>query len=172
MLEILRNTPHWVYTVYTVVLYFGLSSCFEEQSRLRHLLGIPAIIVVISIVLATYNNGFVLRVLGGWTLGILIATALAYWFTQGAASRLRLDGDYLIIPGGLSVLVVSGAGFLVKYWFGYASASGADWTRLPSFLMWDSMTSGLIVGFFVGRGLSHFTTAKQLETMSGQETFS
>ncbi|KZL24686.1 hypothetical protein [Pseudovibrio sp. WM33] len=164
MLEVLRSTPHWVYTLYTVVLYFGLASCFEKRSRLYHLLSTPIIIVVISLVLVTYYSGFSLPVLGGWTLGILIATALVYWFPQ--APRLRREGDLIITPGGLSVLGVSGAGFFTKYWLGYASASGADWTQLPSFLMWDSMTSGLIVGFFVGRGLSHFTIAKQLEAVS------
>lgn len=169
MLEILRNTPHWVYTTFTVVFYFGLSSCFEGRSRIRHLVSIPAAIVLLSLATVGYQNGPDIRAFGGWSLGALTATALTFWFTRATAHGLRRDGEEMIIPGDVSVLLVGFAAFAVKYWFGYASAIEAGWTLRPSFYIWDTFVSGAIAGFFAGRGLAHFAAARQLGSTPGSQ---
>ncbi|WP_416409755.1 hypothetical protein [Agrobacterium rosae] len=169
MLEVLRNTPHWVYTVFTVTLYFGLSSCFEGRIGNRYLLITPALFVLISIVTVVNGNGANVHALSNWTFGVLAALGLTYWLTLATGSGLRREGEDMIIPGGASVLLVGLGAFAVKYWFGYSSAIGADWTMRASFSVWDSFTSGLIVGFFGGRGLAHFTIFRRLASISDLE---
>ncbi|MFD9900943.1 DUF6622 family protein [Mesorhizobium sp. NPDC059054] len=161
MIEILKNTPQWVYVVFTVVLYLGLASCFEGKASVRGIFILPAVFLLSSVYgLVTRENLGALTTIA-WVTGFGITAVVLYRVTLVTGTGIRREQDHLIIPGDVSVLIVSMVFFSIKFWFGYKSAVDTDWSRQVSFQAIDSLTSGIVAGFFAGRSFGHYKIAKR-----------
>lgn len=169
MIEILQGTPHWVYVVFSVILYFSIVSCFSGRRQIKYLIRIPIIITLFSIILVSYFNGANALALAGWLGGVIIASAISYYFTKLYNLSFTRDGDYVILPGSPIIMIVLFSVFALKYWFGYASAIGADWTKQSTFPILDSMITGGVSGFFVGRGYALFIATTRLGKIIRQQ---
>lgn len=166
MLEILRHTPHWVYTAFTLVIYFGLQSCFEVRARVSQLMVVPVLVAAVSLGLNLRTHGLSADIFGGWSAGVLGATTATYSLTLATGREIRRDADDLVIPGGCAVLSMGLAAFAVKFFFGYHIALGSAWTLGALYDRLDALSSGIISGFFLGRALAHLVTARRLGAVS------
>ncbi len=163
MIEILKHTPYWVYITFTVVLYFGLSACFENKIKVRHLWYLPVIFILLSVYGVITSYGWTTVTLVAWAVAWGGAAMIVYLFTVNRVAAFRKIDDTLVVPGEVSILLVSLFFFAVKFWFGYTTATDENRLLDPSFQAMDSLSSGFVVGFFCGRGLSHFSIAKRLD---------
>ncbi|WP_259782588.1 DUF6622 family protein [Aestuariispira ectoiniformans] len=161
MLEILRHTPSWVYIVFTAILYLGLSACFSQRLEIRRILYLPAVFIVLSVygLIMGQTSSFLVPL--SWVGGFAVATGGMYYLTLARRHRYSRDGDYLVAPGDPGILIVSMFFFAVKFWFGYTAATRPEWTAMPLYPISDNLCSGLVVGFFGGRGLAQWSIAKK-----------
>ena len=164
MLEILINTPIWVYITFTIILYFGLVSCSSGKISIKKIFYLPSIFICLSIYSLIINYGLIAEIILSWSLSLLLATTVVYLLSRNNDNSFYLEEGKLFVPGDYSILLVSLFVFAIKYWFGYTSVVDPEFSSLTYFKVTDSLVSGLAVGFFCGRGLVHNTIAKRLHS--------
>jgi len=149
MLEVLQHTPRWVYAVFAVVLYTGISACFRSNQSPRDIAILPLVFAGLMIFGLDPKSSALLWLLlieiGALSLGA--ALSVAYY------SRRPVTFDSIRqkigVPGDPAVLTFSLMFFAAKYWVGYQRAvAGMDASTLDSI---DAFVSGLAVGVFLAR---------------------
>ncbi|MEL0638868.1 DUF6622 family protein [Marinomonas sp. TI.3.20] len=162
MLEILRHTPLWVYFIFTMILYLGISSCFKQRLKSKSIFHLSGAFLVLSIYNLLMKNDLFLIGILSWSGGLAIATGVAYYFILKKKYQFSLEGEYLVIPGSPSILLVSLFFFAVKFWFGYTVAIKPELSSIPIYVILDKLCSGLVVGFFSGRSIALYLIGKCL----------
>ncbi len=148
MIDILRGTPLWVYAVFFILSYYGVSACFRSHVSKRSLQISPVIFVALS--LASLNPSQEIAIqLSVYTLGLLAGWLLALRFFS--YNNVQCEGQHLVLPGTIKVLIV--------YW-GFLPGVITKVTRRPCTRNWPmkcrrsrgaALGAGLINGLIVGR---------------------
>ncbi|MEJ5058282.1 MULTISPECIES: hypothetical protein [unclassified Pseudomonas] len=150
MLDIFRSTPLWVYAVFLILTYYGVSACFKSHESKRSLQITPAIFIAISLVSLKLSQGiaiplsvYALGLLAGWML------ALRFYSYQGA----ERVGECLVLNGTVKVLAVYWGFFALRYYSGYQEAMHPELAEEVPAIATSELTSGIINGLILGRSL-------------------
>ena len=150
MLDILRGTPLWVYAVFFILTYYGVSACFKGHESKRSLQITPAIFVAISLISLKFSQGTAIP-LSMYALGLLAGWILALRFYS--YQSVERDGDRLLLGGTIKVLMVYWCFFVWRYYNGYQTAMHPEMAEAVSEVAWSALGAGLINGLIVGRSL-------------------
>ncbi|RON11376.1 hypothetical protein BK659_00815 [Pseudomonas brassicacearum] len=148
MLDILRGTPLWVYAVFFILTYYGVSACFKSHESKRSLQITPAIFVVISLVSLKFSQGAAIP-LSVYALGLLAGWILALRFYS--YQSVERDGQRLVLGGTVKVLIVYWGFFAWRYYSGYQAAMHPELADEVSAVAWSALGAGIINGLIVGR---------------------
>lgn len=150
-LQILQNTPRWVFAVFFALLWLGLRQSLSRQMRLKRVL-LPALALT---ALSLYG------VLSAWPtqpmtlLCWLLAAIATGWGVQRQpvpeGTRYDPDQQRFTVPGSWVPLAAMMGLFLTKYGVGVALVMQADWVHEAGFPLVCSAVYGGFSGLFMGR---------------------
>ncbi|MNS83073.1 hypothetical protein D3C72_1168450 [compost metagenome] len=148
MLDILRGTPLWVYAVFLILTYYGVIACFKNHESKRSLQISPVIFVALS--LASLNPSQEIAIqLSVYALGLLAGWLLALRFFS--YNNVQCEGQHLVLPGTIKVLIVYWGFFAWRYYEGYQAAMYPELANEMSAVAGAALGAGLINGLIVGR---------------------
>jgi hypothetical protein len=148
MLNILQNTPAWVYLLFGILLALGLVSLRTRTVKIWRVLVAPAVFILWGI------YGLVLRLDGTgllplyWTVAAAVAALLAWYGTSLDTMKPDPAQGRVHMEGSVFPLVRNMALFFAKYTIGVAIAYAAFDRQILYTL--DVAVSGVSVGYFAG----------------------
>jgi hypothetical protein len=154
IVQILSNTPAWVFALFVVLLVFGLM-----QARTRTVRKIPALLLpagMIALSLAGIHSSFGLGPvpLASWVTALAIATLAGYALFRDKRVRYDATAGAFFIPGSWMPLAVIMAIFFAKYVYAVMHALNASVIAAPLFVVALSAVYGLLSGYFAARALT------------------
>jgi uncharacterized membrane protein YfcA len=150
MLDILRNTPNWVYSVYAIVLYFGLSAMFPSKVNRKNLL-IYFIINVGGVFYYWSYGEKSLERLAIFGIALTISCGLGYLNNiriPPSATNLALEIE---IPGECVTFFVLIGYFLTRFYLGYCAAVDSFACKSGGNLVIEVTSVGILAGFLFGQ---------------------
>lgn len=162
MLEILLNTPRWVYAVFAFITYTGVRACFESRLSVPELLVLPCAFGALAVFDALDIAALSITVISVHTVALVTGAVLAYRRYRTLAIGLSDDRRALRVSGDILVLSVSMSFFAVRYWDGYQSAIGAPIAQKLPVELFIVATSSFVSGFFAARSATLFLIFRQL----------
>lgn len=148
IIDILRGTPLWVYAIFAYILFIGIRATKPQKTSFYKMLILPIVFLFLTLYkkynlelshLLIYAVALIIGILIGWIL----------------TSKLKITVDkttkMVSMPGTYSVLILSLAFFVIKYYVGFTYAT--DPIQKTNILLYglDQVASGLITGRFIGR---------------------
>jgi|APAra7269096979_1048534.scaffolds.fasta_scaffold03779_1 hypothetical protein len=162
MLEILRQTPKWVFPVFFLLLYCGISALFPSDKSKRGISMLPAIFLAWSVINAVLSPYFVGASIASWTAGMAVGTAGGWLINRQRGSELTADGRRLRVPGSPFVLIVCMAYFAARYWIGYESAMHEELGATLDMAVIRNALNGACTGAFTGQAIAHLRMFNRL----------
>jgi hypothetical protein len=162
MLEILRQTPTWVFPLFFCLVYVGyLQSKTREASRSR-LVVVPVAMICLSLY-GTWS-AFGANPLGfaAWIGGAGLVLTLSGALRQPPGVSYSTGSGRLTVPGSWVPMGLIMAIFFTKYFVSTALATEALSPRLPAFVGLSSFAFGLLSGAFLARALQVRKSARQV----------
>jgi hypothetical protein len=153
-IEILRNTPIWVWLVFIGLLALGLAQTRRRKVPRAMVFLLPAIMIALSIYSVRASFGWQANALGGWIVGAALAVLIGRRLggSTGNARRDAAAGAY-DVPGSWWPLAVMMTIFCTRFVIGVSAALRPDILVEPNFVRGISVLLGLCSGFFVARAL-------------------
>lgn len=148
MLNILQNTPDWVYLLFGILLALGLVSLRTRTVKIWRVLVAPAVFILWGI------YGLLLRLDGTgllplyWTGAAAVAALLAWYGTNLDAMEPDPAQGRVHVAGSVFPLARNMVLFFAKYTIGIAIAYAA-FDRHVLYAV-DVAVSGVSVGYFAG----------------------
>ncbi|WP_051443429.1 DUF6622 family protein [Curvibacter gracilis] len=150
-LQILQNTPRWVFALFIALLWLGLRQTLTRQMGLKRVL-LPAL------GLTAFSLYGVLSAWPTQTLTLLcwlLAAGSTGWWVQRqplpAGTRYDPDQQRFTVPGSWVPLATMLGLFMTKYVVGVALAVQAGWVHEAGFPIVCSAVYGGFSGLFMGR---------------------
>lgn len=154
IVQILSNTPGWVFALFLALLVLGLM-----QARTRTVRKIPALLLpagMIALSLAGINSSFGLRPvpLASWTAALVIAGVVGHALFRDERVEYDAAEEKFLVPGSWVPLAVIMAIFFAKYVYAVMNAFNADVISTPLFIVVVSAVYGLLSGYFAARAFN------------------
>jgi hypothetical protein len=153
-LDILRNTPSWVWLVLAALLAFGLVQTRRRRLPRALIFLLPAIMIALSLYSLRSSFGWQADALGSWVIGMLAAFIL-----NGAVFRSPMGIGYdgvarkFEIPGSWIPLLLMMMIFCTRFMIGVTTAISPSAVAEPNFIRAVCALLGLCSGLFAARAL-------------------
>ena len=162
LIQILSNTPAWVFVLFFVLLGFGLM-----QTRTRTVRKIPALLLpagMIALSLAGISSSFGLRLvpLASWAVALSIAALVGYALFRDKRVEYDATAEKFFVPGSWIPLGVIMAIFFAKYLYAVMHVFNADLVSAPLFIVLLSAAYGLLSGYFAARAFNLIKKAQMV----------
>lgn len=154
VLDILRDTPLWVWCVAGLLLWRGYAFTKPQITSGERLFVLPVAFLAVSFVAAVTTFGARALIIVAWGAGALAATLA--WVSRPQPEDLlfnRQNRTYRV-PGSWAPLVLVIAAFCVRYGIGIALARHGDLHTNTLFGVSSALIFGGISGAFLGRALN------------------
>jgi hypothetical protein len=118
IIQIVRQTPIWVFLLFAVVIWLGSINLRERTMSLRLLFVLPVVMLVLSIGNAIGSAAEPLFVLVDWLFSAAVGVVIGWKLTQ---KPLMIDptAGRLTLPRSVIPLIVCVAIITLRYAFGY-----------------------------------------------------
>ena len=153
LIEILEETPLWVYLTFIYLLYTGIKASQRRTLSLPKLFILPTLLLVWSFY-SLYD-----RWQGHWTdvcywiISLVSGSLIGWWIIHKWNIQIDRERKTLTLPGTWSTLWLILIIFSVRYYFGFYYATHP---AIPhSMFLTDIIVSGVITGIFIGRSLNY-----------------
>lgn len=163
LLQIIQNTPRWVFALFFALLWLGLRQTLSRQMSLQRVL-LPALALT---ALSVYG------LMSAWPSSTVVllcwlkATLTVVWLVrrQPLPGGASYDPDLkrFIVPGSVAPLISMMGLFLTKYVVGAALAMQASWAQGAGFAVGCALVYGAFSGLLLGRAWRLCTLAWQTE---------
>lgn len=160
MVQILSNTPTWVFG-----LFMGLLALGFMQTRTRRVGKIPAFILpagMVALSLAGIQSSFGLSVgpLAAWAIALALAALLGYSMFRDRRVEYDAAANQFLVPGSWMPLAVIMSIFFAKYAYAVLRAFNAAVISSPFFVVALSGVYGILSGYFAARALNLVATVR------------
>lgn len=154
ILQILVNTPPWVFALFFALLGLGLM-----QTRTRTVRRLPALMLPVGMValsLAGIHSSFGLAALPllCWAIALAVASLTGYGLFRDKAVRYDPTAQAFLVPGSWAPLAVIMAIFFAKYIYAVMRAMNAAVLDTTTLIVVLSAVYGLLSGYFAARALN------------------
>jgi hypothetical protein len=162
MLNVLQNTPAWVYAIFVLLCYFGIKALFPTRESKTSLLITPPIVLGWS--LYSLNLSFHPSLsIGYWMVAVLVGSAAALVIFSRKGVTLDDTGAALILPGTIKTLALYLLFFAVNYYFGYEAEVHPQQSKTLPVLLLKACASGVASGLFCGRSIRFYQVFRSLK---------
>lgn len=151
MLEIIQNTPIWVFILFVFLVFLGLSQTKDKKSSINKILIFPAIMLLLSYLGVVSAFGFDFQSNISYLFGLAIGVYLSYFFKIPRKSTYDLKEGLFFIKGSFLPFYLIMSIFLLKYYVGVVTAKELEFIHDISFIVLISLFYGLFSGIFLGR---------------------
>ncbi len=165
-MQILTNTPVWVFALFFVLVYFGFKQSRSRMVKRRVAYLLPAGMVALSLAGISSSFSLGLETLTLWLAGVsLIAFTVFRFFPLANASYDTLSKRFHLAGSWVPLLVMM-AIFFTKYAVAVMQGMHSALVELPYFMSALCFCYGCYSGYFVSRALSLAGTAKRAHQAS------
>src|SRR3954447_19446301 len=138
LVQILSNTPIWVFGLFVMLLVFGLM-----QTRSRTVAKLPTLLLpagMIGLSLLGINSSFGLRLVPvmSWAIALSTAALLGYALFRDKRVEYDAETEKFRVPGSWVPLGVIMAIFFAKYAYAVMQGFNADVISAPLFIVFLS----------------------------------
>ncbi len=151
MLEIFLETPKWVFVSFALILFLGISTCFESRRSAQELILSPLIFLGLSLYFLVLRSSSPLISAMTFLASTIAGTGLASFVYRNTYIGIDPKTDKIICKGEYKLFVIILIVFMVKYFLGYQQAINPTSSENILFTIADVGISGLLIGFFLGR---------------------
>lgn len=149
--SILSGVPAWVYIVFAYGIYSGVRACSGRTVKVAVLLVLPLVFLGLSLSSLVPLMGREPLVAVAWTLCVALGGIVSWFFlTKEPLSVQRVEGT-LAVAGTPVILILFLVIFVVKFVYGYVTATNPELASDPGFLLTVFGLSGLSTGVMVAR---------------------
>ncbi len=154
ILDILRDTPWWVYVLFIYLIHVGIKALRPQAVSLQRLMMIPVIFLAWSLYsLNKRYNIFISTPIVGFFLSVLALGVVIGWSAFYRGIKVNKSTQLVYLPGSIYPLLLYMAFFILKYCIGFTYALWPHMQANMFFWMTDIISSALISGIFGGRFL-------------------
>jgi hypothetical protein len=162
LVQILSNTPTWVFVLFFVLLVFGLM-----QTRTRTVQEVPAFLLPAGMIalslLGIYSSfGLMIVPLASWAIALPIAALVWYALFRDKGVEYDANTAKFFVPGSWVPLGVIMVIFFAKYAHGVLQALNADFITAPIFIVSLAAIYGLLSGYFTARAFNLIKKAQMV----------
>ena len=150
-IQILQNTPTWVFGVFALLLALGSRQLLPSRAGLRRL-------TVVAVAMAGWSAFGLVAAFGStpatWGIWALAAAAMLTWTLQRPLpAGVRFDRAQMAftLPGSVGPLALMMGIFFTKYAVGVQLALHPELAHRAGFAVGASMLFGAFAGLFLGR---------------------
>lgn len=160
ILQIIRDTPVWVFAVLLVIGYLGYSQSKPRTVKRTRIYVLPCLMVLLSIHGVT--SAFGLTALAGtaWLLGVVVAFWPSFTLLSPRGVVYHEDTRSFSFPGSWLPLGLFGVVFCIKYSIGGMLAHHYPMVETPQFVAVASFLYGCCTGVFFARAQSIWRAAR------------
>ena len=165
IVQILANTPTWVFALFFVLLAFGLM-----QTRTRTVRRFPALLLpagMIALSLAGINSSFGLTPvpLASWATALGIAALAGCALCRDNSVAYDATARTFLVPGSWVPLAVIMAIFFAKYVYAVMHAFDTAVISTALFIVGLSAVYGLLSGYFAARALNMISLIRKVSPL-------
>ncbi|WP_429233221.1 hypothetical protein [Aeromonas salmonicida] len=142
-MDMLQGTPSWVYLVFIIIMYYGLSSCFKHKETKQSILN-TAIIFTIWSAYSLYINGYYTTSLITFGFGLIIGGFIALKLIKFQSVTLNELNNTLEVNGSPIMLFIYIIVFMANYAVGYQKAIASD--GISNYISGMHLVSGFCLG--------------------------
>ena len=162
ILQVLANTPTWVFALFVLLLGLGLM-----QTRTRVVRRLPALILpagMVALSLAGINSSFGLKPMPllCWVIALVFASLVGYYFFRDTDVQYDATTHAFVVPGSWVPLAVIMAIFFAKYIYAVMRAFNAAVLDTTPLVVMLSAIYGLLSGYFAARALNLVHLARKV----------
>ncbi len=154
VLDILRDTPLWVWCVAAFLLWRGYAFTKPQVTSGERLFVLPIGFLAVSLVAAVTTFGAGAPIIVAWGVGALTSTLVWVCRPQPEDLLFNRQNRTYRVPGSWAPLVLVMAAFCVRYGIGIALARRGDLHTNVLFGVSSVLIFGGISGAFLGRALN------------------
>lgn len=155
LLKIISGTPTWVWFVFGYLIFIGIRA---TRARIVY---IPKLFIIPLVLSGLKYKVFIAGNISIW-LGYFICLALtsftSYKYTAMQKIKIISPRMSVQLPGTYWTLTVLMAFFVVKYFFGYISATSP--TYYNDIKIFELSISGIFSGYFLGKAICYLMKFK------------
>lgn len=160
ILQILANTPAWVFALFFVLLAFGLMQTRTRSVRRWPALLLPAGMIALSLAGINSSFGFTRLPLASWAIALAVAALAGFYLFRDTAVEYDRSARTFVVPGNWMPLAVIMAIFFAKYVYAVMRAFDAAVLSTTSFVVTLSAVYGLLSGYFAAKALNLVNLAR------------
>jgi len=160
-MDILINTPWWVYILFAVLMAIGLKAVKPRTIPFQRLILLPGVFMLWNIAwLAERVQGHFSLFLF-WVVGLIVGAFIGWQTVLSWKIQVDRDRKLISLPGTWSTVIFIFLVFATRYFFVYQyKAYPASASHLFTA---DALISGVITGIFLGRVFEIYRKYKTYE---------
>ena len=152
ILEIIKRTPMWVWSILAALIVVGLINLRERIYSRARLVATPIALGAYSLWGATAAFGLRPEVIAAWLAGLALAVAANRVLQWPRNARPDGKGSFTV-PGSVWPLVLMLAIFSLRYVDTVTLVFHHDWARDAQFSLGMTLAYGTLSGLFTARAL-------------------
>ncbi len=164
ILDILRHTPLWVWSLAAGLLALGLVQLRERRLPPWRMWLLPGVLLAMGLWSLSQSFASPWLAIAVWAKAVALAAAVARRMPPPAG--LRREGTTLVLPGSALPLVIIGAVFTLRYAGGVALALHPAWRADTVVALSMAASYGAISGLLLGRTIATWRAATRLQPAS------
>ncbi|MCE8032768.1 hypothetical protein EKK97_06505 [Billgrantia tianxiuensis] len=153
LIEIIRNTPRWVFLLFIVLLVMGYQQSRDRTASRRNITILPAVFLALALYGVVSAFGADPVGLALWALGVTLSVALHIKLAIPRGVCFSPEHQTFHLPGSWQPLVIMLAIFFSKYTVEVIRARQLPVADTVMFTATVSLLYGLFSGVFLGRAL-------------------
>ena len=167
----LQHIPAYVYVLFILLVWLGVSRCFPRSMRVERLGIMPALIVALAVraFLQLFPQPDITS-LAGAAMGMVIGILLGWYHARGWVVKVEPERRRLTVPGDVLILVIILSAFVFEFVLHFAAATRAGWMESsvvqPAAAFIWAWLAGMTVGRNANLGLRYWSVATQAQAAS------
>lgn len=157
LLKIISGTPTWVWFVFGYLIFIGIRATRTRIVYIPKLFIIPLVLSGLKYKIFMANN---ISVWIGYFICLALTSFASYKYTAMQKIKIIASRISAQLPGTYWTLMVLMAFFVVKYFFGYISATNP--TYYNDIKIFELSISGIFSGYFLGKAICYLSSYKRL----------
>ncbi len=152
-IQILKNTPIWVWAILVALIYLGSKQLKARVVKRYSVLIAPVVFLFVGLMAAGRGPvGF-----GAWAVSLIgFAVVTFFVWRPTAGARYEASGDRLHLPGSVVPMMLMLAIFLLNYVINVVLAINPAYRSELAWQVGPALILGALSGVFIGRATTLF----------------
>lgn len=143
MVDIIRNTPIWVWGILVYLLYVGIQALKPRIVTLDKLIFLPLALIALKFKVFLSPDAWI------YLVGLSAGLFAGFVKVRNSPIKVLKDIKSIQIPGSSSLIIILLGIFVMRYFFGYLQAT--DPVAYIRYFDWELVLSGILSGYFTGQ---------------------